>query len=89
MDIIHDALRELSILRVIVKFEDGFVSVDRNRLAEIGYTLAFESNEPVFRRISDIQRFLYNTTMYLDDRIPIASLKSYKIIELKANYSSF
>lgn len=91
MDEIQVALNELVVLKVVVDVieDESMVVIDRDRLAQLGYTLIYDNDEPQFCLISDMQRFLYNVDLYLDDRIPYTSLTSYTTINVKADYSSF
>lgn len=89
MDTTHEAFEELSILKAVRPLGEHYLLVDRDRLADLGYTLVLWLAEPTFCKISDIQRYIYNPVIYMDNVIPRSALKSYATIKLKADYSSF
>lgn len=88
-DTIQEAFEELSILKVIEPIDANRLRVDQSRLAALGYTLILWTNEVAFCKISDIQRYLYNPVIYTDNVIPRAALKSYNVIRIKEDFSSF
>lgn len=88
-DTIQEAFEELSILKVVEPIDADLLRVDQSRLAALGYTLILWTNEVTFCKTSDIQRYLYNPVIYMDNVIPRTALKSYTLIRIKEDYSSF
>ena len=89
MDTIQATFEELSLLKVVFLLENNMLRVDLGRLANLGYILILWNNEPTFYKITDVQRYLYNPIIYTESVIPISSLKTYNLIKLKDDYSSF
>ncbi|AYP97981.1 hypothetical protein [Mauternbach virus] len=88
MDQIHEAFNELLTLGAIVSFTNETITINRQRLYKLGYTITFNICEPVFVSLLDFN-YMYNTILYDDDVLPKSSLNSYVLLKLKTMHTSF
>lgn len=84
-DSIHAALDELSTLGIVKSFDAARKTVTLNtvRLFTLGYSIVFDSTLPAFLK-NEHTMYEYDVQLYLDDTIPIESLRSYCLLRIKA-----
>lgn len=84
-DHIHAALEELSALGIVKSVDETRrkVTLDTVRLFSIGYSIVFDSTQPAFLP-NEHTMYLYDAQLYLDDTIPIESMRSFCMLRIKA-----
>lgn len=87
MDHNQEAFNELESLGAIIEATPLEITLDRQRLAQMGYTLIFDLCQPIFVSLSDFN-YMYNSIIYCDNVIPRTSLYSFTLSQIKSNYSS-
>lgn len=88
MDSMHEAFLELTALGAIVEYTNDTITIDRVRLAKLGYTLIFNLHEPAFVTLLDFS-YMYNSIMFDGYVLPRSSLKSFVLLKIKNEYKSF
>lgn len=83
-DHIHAALEELTTLGIVMSVDAARkrVTLDTVRLFTLGYSIVFDSTEPAFLR-NEHTMFVYDAQLYMDETIPIESLRSYCMLRIK------
>lgn len=84
-DHIHAALEELTTLGIVKSVDAARkrVTLDTVRLFTLGYSIVFDSTEPSFLR-NEHTMFVYDVQLYMDETIPIESLRTYCMLRIKA-----
>lgn len=82
---ICDAFEELTMLNVIVggTLDSTLIQVDRARLHSIGYALILVDGSATFITLSNYI-YMYEPVDYFGNIIPLASLRSYILIQVKS-----
>lgn len=83
-DHIQAALDELSTLGIVRSVDTRLnrVTLDVARLYSIGYSILFESTQPTFVK-NEHTMFMFDCVLFLDDTVPLESLRSYRMLKLK------
>lgn len=88
IDIVNEAILELTELKVIVGIRDDYYILDLDKLHYIGLILTSDCNKLKLIHLKDL-RFIQNPTFNITNIISKETLLDYKCMNLYENWSSY
>lgn len=87
IEIVNEALLELTELKVIIGVKDNFYILDIDRLHCIGFILIYECNKLKFVKLKDL-RFIQDPIFNITNIISKETLLDYKCMSLYETWTS-